>query len=167
MDQAPVTQTMTRTARRRFLSALSSLAMLGGLVGGYGAFAALAGRFLYPVRSGSKNWLFVAPVHRLKQGDNLRYHAPSGAIINITRQGAAGSAGDFIALSTTCPHLGCQVYWQAQPQRYFCPCHNGVFDASGRGTSGPPGEAGQTLPHYRLKLERGLLFIDVSGVSAA
>lgn len=77
MGQAPVTQTITRTARRRFLSALSSLAMLAGLVGGYGAFAALAGRFLYPVRSGSENWLFVAPANRLKQGDNLRYHAPA------------------------------------------------------------------------------------------
>ena len=31
MGQAPVTQTITRTARRRFLSALSSLAMLAGL----------------------------------------------------------------------------------------------------------------------------------------
>lgn len=147
-------------ARRRFLSAVSSLAMLTGLVGGYGAFAAIAGRFLYPVRSHPKNWLFVTQVDRMQVGENLLYQAASGASINITRQSNTGHATDFIALSSTCPHLGCHVHWEPQHQRYFCPCHNGAFDAAGKGISGPPGDAGQSLPQYRLTVEKQLLFIE-------
>ena len=72
-----------------------------------------------------------------------------------------GDVDDFIALSSTCPHLGCQVHWEAAHDRFFCPCHNGVFDPSGRGLSGPPGEAGLSLPSYNLRVDNGLLFIEV------
>ena len=37
------------TDRRDFLSRTSTVAMAGGLVAGYGAFGAMAVRFLYPV----------------------------------------------------------------------------------------------------------------------
>ena len=67
----------------------------------------------------------------------------------------------FAALSSVCPHLGCQVHWQPQNDRFFCPCHNGVFAPDGTGIGGPPGDAGQSLPRYPLKLENGLLFIEV------
>ena len=94
-------------------------------------------------------------------GDSLLYRGPSGETINVTRQGSAGGAEDFIALSSTCPHLGCQVHWEAQNNHYFCPCHNGTFDAQGVGTGGPPGDANMELPRYPLKVEDGLLFIEV------
>ena len=42
------------------------------------------------------------------------------------------------ALSATCTHLGCQVRWDAQSSRFRCPCHGGVYDASGKVVSGPP-----------------------------
>lgn len=42
------------------------------------------------------------------------------------------------ALSTTCTHLGCTVYWQQDKNRFFCPCHNGVFNPDGEVVSGPP-----------------------------
>lgn len=147
--------------RRTFLSAVSVLAMVIGIVGGYGMFAYVAGRFLYPLRSRAKQWMFVATADRLRVGESLLYQAPSGETINITRQGSTGRVEDFIALSSTCPHLGCQVHWQAQHNRYFCPCHNGVFDPSGKGIDGPPGDAGQSLPRYRLKITDQLLSIEV------
>ncbi|MGQ4807578.1 Cytochrome b6-f complex iron-sulfur subunit [Candidatus Entotheonellaceae bacterium PAL068K] len=147
--------------RRTFLSMASLLTMLGGLVSGYGFFAYIAGRFLYPARSREMRWMFVTESDRVRVGDNLRYQAPSGERINITRQGRAGRANDFIALSSTCPHLGCQVHWEPQRDRFFCPCHNGVFDPAGQGISGPPGNAGQSLSRYSLKLEQRLLFIEV------
>ena len=128
MGQAPVTQTMTRTARRRFLSALSSLAMLGGLVGGYGAFAALAGRFLYPVP------LRLEKLAVCRSGPPAENRATTCAItLRRERLSISPVRARLAALTIsspcprTCPHLGCQVHWQAQPQRYFCPCHNGVF----------------------------------------
>ena len=92
------------------------------------------------------------------EGDD---RGPSGETINITRMAREGTADDFIALSSTCPHLGCQVRWEGQNDRFFCPCHNGVFDPSGKGIEGPPGDAGQSLPRYSLRIDDGLLHIAV------
>ena len=147
--------------RRGFVKNASRVAMAVGVVGGYGGFAAISGRFLYPARTGEVMWQFVTEVAGVKVGEAIRYRGPSGEAINITRMARDGGAADFIALSSTCPHLGCQVRWESQNNRFFCPCHNGVFDPSGVATGGPPGEAGQTLPRYELKVERGLLHIAV------
>lgn len=147
--------------RREFLQKASRVAMTAGLVGGYGGFAAVAGRYLYPARTGEVMWQFVSEIAGIAVGEAIRYRGPSGETINITRMGREGVAEDFIALSSTCPHLGCQVRWEAQNDRFFCPCHNGVFDPSGKATAGPPGEAGQSLPRYELKVEGGNLHIAV------
>jgi len=144
--------------RRRFLS---SAAMTAGLAGGYGAFGLIAGRYLYPARPADRQWQFVAEADGLEVGESLLYRGPAGETIHVTRKAGSGDVSDFIALSSTCPHLGCQVHWEAQNERYFCPCHNGTFDPEGRGTGGPPGDAGQSLPRYPLKVEKGLLFIEV------
>jgi len=135
--------------------------MAAGLLGGYGGFAAVAGRFLYPARTGDVMWQFVAEVGGIEVGEAIRYRGPAGETINIARQARNGDAGDFIALSSTCPHLGCQVRWEGQNNRFHCPCHNGVFDPSGTAISGPPAEAGQSLPRYELKVESGMLHIAV------
>jgi menaquinol-cytochrome c reductase iron-sulfur subunit len=42
------------------------------------------------------------------------------------------------ALSATCTHLGCQVQWEGSAERFHCPCHGGIYDASGRVLGGPP-----------------------------
>ena len=147
--------------RRTFLSTTSILTMLGGLAGGYGFFAYIVGRFLYPARPRERAWTFVTEIDHIEVGGSLHYQAPSGERINIARQGKTGRADDFIALSSTCPHLGCQVAWEPQNDRFFCPCHNGIFDPSGRGIGGPPGDAGQSLSRYALQLQQRLLFIHV------
>lgn len=147
--------------RRGFIKNTSRVAMTAGIVGGYGGFAAIAGRYLYPSRTGEVMWQFVSEVAGIDVGEAIRYKGPSGETINITRMARDGGSDDFIALSSTCPHLGCQVRWEAQNDRFFCPCHNGVFDPNGVGIGGPPGEAGQTLPRYELKVEGGMLHIAV------
>ncbi len=153
--------------RRGFLAAASTAVMSAGLVGGYGAFAAIAGRFLYPARPADRGWQFLIEEARVAIGDSLHYRTPAGENVSITRKERNGEAGDFIALSSTCPHLGCQVHWEGQNNRYFCPCHNGVFDPDGVGIGGPPGDAGQSLPRYALKIEKGLLYIEVGFDSLA
>lgn len=150
-----------RGDRREFLNRASRAALTAGLVGGYGGFAAIAARFLYPARPHDLMWQFVAPVGEIREGESISYRGPSGETLTITRQGRRRTSEDFIALSSTCPHLGCQVRWEPQNGRFFCPCHNGTFDPSGVATGGPPGEAGQSLPRYTLKVESGLLFIEV------
>lgn len=135
--------------------------MGAGLAAGYGGFALVAGRFLYPARPPATVRQFVARADDLGVGDSLLYRAPSGESINVTRQGPRTAARDFAALSSTCPHLGCRVHWEPRNARYFCPCHRGAFDAAGVGTDGPPAEAGQSLPRYPLEVRGGLVFIEV------
>jgi Rieske Fe-S protein len=147
--------------RRSFLRSAASVAMTGGLVASYGTCGVMAARFLYPVEGRATRWQFVTETSRMRAGDALTYRTPAGETVTVARRGVGDAASDFIALSSTCPHLGCQVHWEAHRNRFFCPCHNGVFDPSGTPLEGPPAEAGQRLPEYPLKIEGGLLFIDV------
>jgi cytochrome b6-f complex iron-sulfur subunit len=147
--------------RRSFLGMVTSTLMSGGLVAGYGMFAAHAGRFLFPTAKTASSWQFVSTLDRLRPGESLPFETPSGAKIVVARQEPGDSADSFIALSSVCPHLGCTVYWESQNDRFFCPCHNGAFDASGVATEGPPAAANQQLKRFPLKVEDGLLYVEI------
>ncbi len=151
----------TNRQRRRFLAWASRAAMAAGLLGGYGAFGAILGRFLYPAGRSGLVWQFVAPADRLAVGDSLAYTTPAGAVVHVVRRAGAGRSDDFTALSSVCPHLGCNVQWQPRENRYFCPCHNGAFDADGQGIAGPPGDERMALSSYPLEVRKGMLFIQV------
>lgn len=105
--------------------------------------------------------MLVAPVNEIHDGQALNFETPSGSMVVIARNGRWGEVSDFIALSSVCPHLGCQVHWESHNNRFFCPCHNGVFDPQGIAVEGPPAKEGQTLPRFSLKVEKGLLYIEV------
>ncbi len=154
-------------SRRDMLGAVTTVAMFAGLAGGYGMFFALAGQFLFPARRGTA-WMFVANAAKIPPGESISFASPAGLSVVIQRGAHASTShgldpgiDDFIALSSTCPHLGCRVHWESAQQRFFCPCHNGAFDHEGRPTAGPPLAANQHLPRYSLKLEQGLLFIEL------
>jgi len=140
--------------------------MAGGIVAGYGTFMAMAGRYIFPSELETP-WLFVAEANSIRPGDSLAFESPTGAKIAIARRAAnaverPAETDEFIALSSVCPHLGCRVHWESLNQRFFCPCHNGVFDPQGKAISGPPHAAGQELSRYPIKVERGLLYIALS-----
>jgi len=145
--------------RRTFLS---TLAMYSGLATAYGWFAAFALRFLFPARPQPKAWLFVAELAQMPQGASRLFVTATGHRVSVARLQSNGTVDDFIALSSVCPHLGCQVHWEPQNGRFFCPCHNGAFNPSGVATQGPPKDAGQSLSRYPLKIENGMLFIEVA-----
>jgi Rieske Fe-S protein len=54
----------------------------------------------------------------------------------VRRQGE-GQQG-ITVFSSICPHLGCPINWHPDREQFNCPCHGGVFDATGRHTAGPP-----------------------------
>ncbi len=145
--------------RRNFIATASGIAMSAGVAGGYGTLGYMLGSFVYPSGESNRGWMFVCTVERLKPGDSLDYIGPSGAKIVVARQKPGPTAEDFLALSSVCPHLGCQVHWEAQEQRFFCPCHNGAFDSQGMPLSGPPKAANQSLVRFPLKVEEGLLYV--------
>lgn len=45
--------------------------------------------------------------------------------------------GTLISLSPTCPHLGCDVEWNAQESTWDCPCHGSRFEKDGTLKKGP------------------------------
>ncbi|WP_116997071.1 ubiquinol-cytochrome c reductase iron-sulfur subunit [Desertimonas flava] len=54
-----------------------------------------------------------------------------------------------VAFSQKCTHLGCVVYYEADAERWHCPCHEGNFEAlDGAVISGPP-----TRPLGRIDVE--------------
>ena len=61
-------------------------------------------------------------------------------------------------LSGICPHLGCIIRWEEQKNRFYCPCHQGVFDKTGKVTAGPPP---RPLDSFDVKMENNLVFITI------
>ena len=60
--------------------------------------------------------------------------------------------GKLRALSTSCPHLGCAVDFDAATQKFRCPCHESSFDLEGARVSGP---AKRGLDPFELDVEEG------------
>lgn len=147
--------------RRTFLTRIAKVSMLVGLAAGYGTCGVIGVRYLLPSGSRPRSWQLIGPIESIPVGAAIAYLGPSGQKITITRLADRGDATDFIALSSVCPHLGCQVHWRPEQKQFVCPCHNGVFDAVGKGIAGPPGKAGQSLSQFPLKVEAGLLVIEV------
>jgi menaquinol-cytochrome c reductase iron-sulfur subunit len=63
---------------------------------------------------------------------------------------------DFDVMSNICTHLGCRVRWIAGDDRFYCPCHNGVFAKDGSVVAGPPP---RPLDRFENKVEDGILYI--------
>ena len=147
-------------ARRGFFKRWVEFFMAAGLVMSYGTFLSILSRYLYPSKDSAKAMLFVGELSRFKAWDSLAYQAPNGEKIAIARRAMNGTAADFVALSSTCPHLGCQVHWEAAQSRFFCPCHNGAFNSDGKAIAGPPAEAKQSLFTYPLRVENEILYIE-------
>lgn len=146
-------------SRRTFLSTAGTACMMGGLAAGYGTLGYCTLRFLTPDSSDENlDWQFVGTLASLKDIVSQEFTASSGVKIVIARAADVAESG-FLALSSVCPHLGCQVFWEAAKDRFFCPCHNGIFDAGGKATGGPPADANQSLTQYPTKIHNGALYV--------
>jgi len=144
---------------------MASAAMGLGLVASYGLFVVQGLLFLLPPR-------LKAPTRRLFAGqlDQFRMGALQGVLdlqgneilVKRDKQGLR-------AFNSTCPHLGCRVHWQADKQQFFCPCHNGVFNADGVAIEGPPATAGQSLAQVPLDVDQksGVVYLEVKDVRKA
>ena len=76
-SKTPVASPTDAMDRRDFVGAISYVAMAGGLIGGYGAFSAMAGRYLYQEIDDTA-WLFVAQAETIKPGESLPFESPVG-----------------------------------------------------------------------------------------
>jgi len=65
--------------------------------------------------------------------------------------------GGFLALSSTCSHLGCTVPWNDETRTFPCPCHASLFEITGD-VKGPP--ASRALDLFPVTIEGGILEVD-------
>ena len=133
---------------------LSRLALWTSLVGSYGTALGFVVRFLTPRRPEvRRRSIYVAQLGDLPDGAARVVSDLRGVPVQLVRE------GDRIhALSTVCTHLGCRVHWEADRQRFFCPCHNGIFDRQGRVVSGPPP---RPLDRYEVEVLAGAVYLVV------
>jgi len=64
-------------------------------------------------------------------------------------------ADRVMALSTTCPHLGCSV--NVSGTGFGCPCHTSTFDSSGHRTGGP---SPRDMDPLETRVEGGFVLVD-------
>ena len=116
---------------------------------------------MLPRRVGEVQSLFVTRAADVAVGGSLLYQTPDGRTVNITRRLAAPRP------PTSSPCRAPARIWAAR-----CIGNRRTLVISARVTTGRstprarrraalPGEAGLSLPRYGLRVDRGLLYIDV------
>jgi len=140
-------------SRRGFVA---TAAMIASLVASYGLGLVYFLRFLVPPIRRRRRELFVTTVDQVPADRALVWVGPQGQealIYNLH--------GRVVAFSNVCPHLGCHVHYQANQQRFFCPCHGGVFDLEGNPVAGPPAEEGTPLKRYNVVVRGNGVYLEL------
>lgn len=140
----------TKLNRRGFMKV--TWAILGGLVA---------------VETGALTLAYLQP--RLAEGefggvinagsvDNF----PPNSVTHITNGRfyiARFEDGGMLAIYHRCTHLGCTVPWDANQNKFICPCHSSEFDIEGE-VLNPP--APRPLDVFEMTLKDGELLVDTS-----
>ena len=135
--------------RRDAIKSILSFVPLGVAFGG---LSAMGIRFITPGRKESEQRVFAINLKDLQVNETRRIRDLKGKELLVVRTGER----EVKAISTVCTHLGCTVYWQKKQNRFYCPCHQGVFDPDGAVVSGP---APKALDSYKIELEGDNVFI--------
>jgi cytochrome b6-f complex iron-sulfur subunit len=67
--------------------------------------------------------------------------------------------GGFLAIYHRCTHLGCTVPWDANQNKFICPCHSSEFDIQGT-VKNPP--APRPLDLFAVSIVEGKVLVDTS-----
>ena len=146
--------------RRRFLARLS---VVGAALSGLAASAVSTAAFLSPAlrKPTAKGWTrIIEDVNTVEIGIPFKVDF-ADAVDDAWIQSRVlrsvwlytEDATEFVAFSGVCTHLGCNVGFDTDKQRFHCPCHHGLFDMkTGVVLGGPPPRALDSLP---VKVENG------------
>ena len=135
-------------SRRGFLQAIMRwTTYAAGAVAAAAVGVPFVGYLLGPLRKNPEKWVPLGPVGRFPPGET-RLATFTNPLAGPT-DGKAAQTGvyvrcldpdkqQFLIFAMNCAHLGCPVSWFAQSGLFMCPCHGGVYYASGEVASGPP-----------------------------
>ena len=161
--------TPQQLSRRRFLSALSwALVGAGGLVVAVPVVGYIIGPLIKDSKQTDNVWRQVGPVSQFKIGDTVEVKFADASPLpwaGVVAQTAAWLRRDsdtqFTAFAVNCTHLGCPVSWLPGASLFMCPCHGGVYYATGEVAAGPPPAK---LPQYQWRINKGQVEIKASGL---
>lgn len=129
--------TESSTERRTFLTIL-----LGGFSAVFGvAFGWPIFRFLAPIEGEGGAQQVEVPRDQVAIGGAHFFNYQGRPAVLLQP-----AAGEFVALSAVCTHLGCIVKWVNDEGEFLCPCHGGKFSAQGQVLGGPPPKALESYP---------------------
>lgn len=114
-------------------------------------------QYLFP--SENKNLtrkVYITTTDKIASGKSIKFKDLKGSNITITNTG-----NEYIALSTKCTHLGCQVFWRKDDKVFYCPCHEGFFNSDGEVVKGPPPKP---LDTYKVEVIGKAIYIHVDEV---
>ena len=135
-------------ARRDFFQNITRWATYAaGAVAAAAVGVPFVGFLLGPLWKNPEKWVPLGPVGRFPEGETRL-----ATFLNPLGQpwdGKAAHTGvyvrcldkdkqQFVIFAMNCAHLGCPVSWFPQSGLFMCPCHGGVYYASGECASGPP-----------------------------
>ena len=124
--------TDTLVTRRGYLRILTVLS--GGLA--LGNIGVAAGLFKRRTQGATEEVLVVEDATSIPIGGSARFAYPTendpAVLLRLGEE-------EFVAYSTVCTHLACDVLWREELGDLYCPCHDGHFEpVTGRPTAGPP-----------------------------
>jgi cytochrome b6-f complex iron-sulfur subunit len=136
--------------RRRFLSQ----AVMGfGLLFGVGTLTLRFIQFLVPSpKSKRYEAVLIGSEARVPVGEAVPMDL-GGQKIMVLRTNE-----EIVAFSRRCTDLGCLVSWSREREQFVCPCHQGVFDKTGRNIAGPPP---RPLDRFEVVKRGGQLYVNI------
>jgi Rieske Fe-S protein len=148
--------------RRKFLTGV--IALIAGAVSFAVGLPAI-GYVISPGvrRQGLEEWYTLGPIDSLVPGvpsgfpysyqiqDGWEVTTVSGTAWAVTDDGVSATT-----FSDVCTHLSCRVNWRDEMDVFFCPCHDGEFNAAGEVVAGPPP---RPLDQFENRIENGQIQI--------
>lgn len=140
-------------SRRLFLSRLFG----GWLAALTGILAYPVTRFLAPAEAPEPIFVLLSASDYLSIPPNSTKTFAWGHKMGIFMRASDQSLRAFKGV---CSHLDCNVTYKPEQHRFFCPCHDGWYDETGKNIAGPP-----PLPLERLQvlLQRDRLIVHQPG----
>jgi menaquinol-cytochrome c reductase iron-sulfur subunit len=149
--------------RRGFLK--MAIVLLNGLMALALAIPGLGYLMTPIVRKSTETWVKLGPLSRFVPGKPQKAIFTYTSEFDYTRKkkkafvwvlSNPADNQDLTVFSAVCTHMGCNVAWRPDVDKFVCPCHGGTYNLAGEVVAGPPPRPLDKLP---VQIENGQLFV--------
>jgi arsenite oxidase small subunit len=111
----------------------------------------------------------ICKLSRLTNLEPYLLHYPDSASpcsllkLGKTTEAGIGPEGNLLAFSVLCPHMGCELIFNAEQKCLKCPCHFSIFDCESGGRM-VIGQATHNLPQITLRYDQETSDIQATGL---